>query len=177
MKTLTFFVLLQLLPTEFPIWENCKKWIETKYEAYFGNKPKTAQERIDWARTVYKKAVLNNDSLLLAEAYYLFGKAELVVKKDYLKTKYWFLKSLAIQEKKGLSPELSRLHTWLGRNEESSRNYEQALTYFKKAALVAESIDNEDTKASIYPVLASFYYPHAFSNTTHTNLDSVLNYT
>lgn len=172
MKTLFFFVLLQLLPGDFPTWENCRKWIEAEYKAYFGNKPKTLRERIDWANTVYKKAVLNNDSLLLAEAYYLFGKIEFNPKKDYLKTKYWFLKCLAVQEKKGFSPELCRVYMWLGHNEETFKNYEQALTYFKKAAFVAESINNEDSKAKVYSHLVSFFNPNLQAKTIVANLNN-----
>jgi two-component sensor histidine kinase len=139
------------------MWENCKNWWNEQYTKFFPNTPKTAKERIDWANDVYKKAILKNDSLLLAEAYYLFGKYEYGINKNYLNAKLWFLKSLWIQEEKGPSYELTRLHYSLGHNELLNKNYYQALVNFQKAKKVAETSENEKAKVAVYTRLAAFY--------------------
>ena len=139
------------------MWENCKSWWNEKYAKLFPNTPKTEKERIDWANTVYKKAILKNDSLLLAEAYYLFGKYEFGINKNYLNAKLWFLKSLWIQEQKGPSYELTRLHYSLGHNEILNKNYYQALLNFQKAKSIAEASDSEKAKVASYTRLAGFY--------------------
>jgi two-component sensor histidine kinase len=150
------------------MWENCKNWWNEQYTKFFPNTPKTVEDRIDWANSVYKKAILKNDSLLLAEAYYLFGKYEFVVKKDYLKTKYWFLKSLAIQEKMRPGSELSRINLWLGYNEALVNNYDGCLNYSHKASKIAEVAQDERAMANSYMQLSVFYA----QNLKYLNKDS-----
>jgi two-component sensor histidine kinase len=167
LKTLLLILFLHTSLPDFPVWENCKNWWNEQYTKFFPNTPKTHKERIDWANSVYKKAILNNDSLLLAEAYYLLGKAEFHQKKDYLKTKYWFLKSLALQEKIGLSSKVSRVNVWLSYNEQDYHNYKQTLNYLQRAVHIAELINDEEEKAGTYSILAEFYSSQLFSESNN----------
>lgn len=126
------------------------------------NTPKTVEERKEWANRVHRKAILKNDSLLLAEAYYLYGKIEMSIPNNYLKARLWFLKSLSILETGKPGFELTRLYLRLGQNELLLKNYEEALTYFKKGIRAAEATQDEDTMAEAYWSLSLFYSPRAF---------------
>lgn len=176
---LTILTLLLFInySSEPSLWENLKNWYSKTYETFFPNTPKTAKERIDWANSVYKKAIISNDSLLLAEAYYLYGKYEFGVNKNYLKAKLWFLKSLWIQEERGPSYELARLNFSLGHNELLNNNYHQSLVYFQKARSVAEASNVERAKVGSYTRLAGFYSDGSdiYSNSENKSHNPYLN--
>lgn len=144
-------------------------------------KSKTVEERKEWANSVHRKAVLRNDSMLLAEAYYLYGKIEMTVPNNFLKAKLWLLKSLDIVEKRGPGFELARLYNKLGYNELYLKNYQGAFTYYKKAMHAAEAAQIEDAMAEAYWSLTLFFsdnlntYPDLYNSSVlnpYTNKDS-----
>ncbi|MCD8540728.1 MAG: sensor histidine kinase [Leadbetterella sp.] len=121
------------------------------------NKPKTVEERKEWANSVHRKAILRNDSMLLAEAYYLYGKIEMTIPNNYLKAKLWFLKSLAIAEKRSPNFEEFRLYLNLARNELLLKNYHDAFKYYQKGVHTAEATKIGDSIAEAYWALAIFF--------------------
>lgn len=150
------------------------------------NTPKTVEERKEWANSVYKKAILKNDSMLLAEAYYLYGKIEMIIPNNYVKAKLWFLKSLDILEKRGPGFDLARLYLKLSHNELFLKNFREAFLYTQKAVQTAEAAQNEDMLAETCWALALFYSGGSYSGSLldetlalgpYTNKDSTLYYT
>jgi|GEM_PF-725996 len=141
------------------------------FPSFAQNTPKTVEERKEWANSVHRKAVLRNDSALLAEAYYLYGKIEMTVPNNYLKAKLWFLKSLAIVEKRGPSFEECRLYLNLARNELLLKNYHDAFTYYQKGTRIAEATKIEDTMAEAYWSLALFFSDNL---NTYPDLDNYM---
>jgi len=132
------------------------------FPSFAQNTPKTVEERKEWANSVHRKAILRNDSALLAEAYYLYGKIEMIVPNNYLKAKLWFLKSLDILEKRRPGFELPRLYGKLGSNELLLKNYREALSYYEKAVQTAEASQNEEAMAEAYWTLSLFYSTNAY---------------
>ncbi|MBX2953372.1 MAG: sensor histidine kinase [Leadbetterella sp.] len=120
-------------------------------------RPKSEAERRAWASYVYKEAIENNDSLKLAEAYYLFGKLETITTGNYLRTRVWFLKSLSILEKLGPGYELARLHLWLGHLEQERGNNDQALMYYRKALKAGEDSGSDRALINAWAYLGNFY--------------------
>ncbi|MCD8539708.1 MAG: sensor histidine kinase, partial [Leadbetterella sp.] len=120
-------------------------------------RPKNEAERRAWADKVYKEAVLNHDSLQLAEAYYLRGKLEAMTTGNYLRTRVWYLKSLWILEKYGPAYELARLHIRLGSVEQAEGNYSQALMHYHKALEISEACDSDRGRTNTWTHLGNFY--------------------
>lgn len=120
-------------------------------------RPKSEAERRAWASYVYKEAIKNNDSLKLAEAYYLFGKLEAMTTGNYLRTRVWFLKSLAIQEKLGPGYEMARLHLRLGYLEQGRGNNDQALGYYRKALKAGEDSGSDAALINTWVYIGNFY--------------------
>lgn len=135
------------------------------------NIPKTVEESKEWANSVYKKAILKNDSMLLAEAYYLYGKNEMNIYNNYVKAKQWLLKSLDILEKRDPGFDLARLYTKLGTNELFLKNYREAYSFFLKGARTAEAARNKDAMAAAYWSLALLY---SGGVDTNSSLDEIL---
>lgn len=120
-------------------------------------RPKSEAERRAWARSVYKEAILNHDSLQLAEAYYLLGKLENMTSGNYLKVRLWYLKALWILEKYEPSYELARLYLRLGDNELTRENYKEALLYFYKALSISKVSGSDPAAANTLAYLGHFY--------------------
>ncbi|SKB76916.1 sensor histidine kinase [Dyadobacter psychrophilus] len=89
-----------------------------------------------YADTIYNKALKEKDTLLLAEAYYLYGKTSESTG-DLITSERWFLRSLRLLEPRGDSPELSRIYNRLGGNKLVQRNYKTAHRYVTLAIAVA----------------------------------------
>ena len=110
------------------------------------------------AREVEQEAKRTNNPLLLAEAWYLYGKAY-VFAADYLTAQNYFLKSVRIHEPLGNSFELSRLYVRLCENEERLGHLKQALHYATLSLQVAQHITVEKDEAMIrsYGALAHIH--------------------
>ncbi|CAN5593601.1 hypothetical protein BH09BAC4_BH09BAC4_28880 [soil metagenome] len=115
-------------------------------------------DRIRRAREVEQEARRNHDPRLLAEAWYLYGKAY-VFAADYFTAQSYFLKSLRIHEPLGNSFELSRLYVRLCENEERLGHVEQASHYATLSLQVAQRIKLEKDLALIrsYGALAHIH--------------------
>lgn len=79
-----------------------------------------------YADTVYREAVAKKDPLLMAEAYYLYGKTYEATG-DILLSNKWFYKSLKILEPRGDSKELSRLYLRLFTNAYTQGDYAECM--------------------------------------------------
>jgi len=119
--------------------------------------PRTEKERREWANRVYREAVRDNDSLQLAEAYYLFGKLESFVSGSYLRTRVWYLKSLYILETRPVGFPLIRLYTRLGGLEQDNGTYAEAMAYYRKALSLAEEAGIDAGRLLVYSHLGMFY--------------------
>ncbi len=140
-------------------------------------RPKSEAERRAWADHVYKEAVLNHDSLQLAEAYYLRGKLEAMTTGNYLRTRIWYLKSLWIQEKHGPSYELARLYLRLGVNEQTHGKYEEALRRYHKSLNISKIIKSGgvgEVNALVH--LGNFYADYGESPSDYGKYNPYINY-
>jgi two-component sensor histidine kinase len=181
---LKIILVIILLNYSFPEWRSCKEWIKEGYQRVFPSQPKTTNERKAWADKVYKKAILSNDSLLLAEAYYLYGKVEHITFNNYFQSKFWLLKSLLIQEKRGPSYELSRLYELLAIIEIIYGDFNRALANFHKSLSIAKEAKINRQVALINWRLGTFYSgnldlyasPRIIHPFTHISKDSALYY-
>ncbi|GAB3779365.1 hypothetical protein GCM10028818_29790 [Spirosoma horti] len=113
-------------------------------------------ERLQKARQLEQEARQKNDPILLAEAWYLFGKTY-VFAGDYRTAQAYFLKSLRLQEPRGDSFELSRLYVRLSENEDKMRNAEQALRYANLSLQIAQRIKSDEALIRSYGVLGRIY--------------------
>ncbi|GAB3990949.1 hypothetical protein GCM10028807_19460 [Spirosoma daeguense] len=133
-----------------------------------------------YADTVHRAAVATNDSLLLAEAYYLYGKTYEAAG-DLLTSQRWFLKSQAILEPRGDSYNLSRLYGRLSDNEARQGHYSETIRYARLALGVAQRIRSEKALDLSYAKVIGFY-ERDWSNKgkqpqrPKPNLDSVRHY-
>ncbi|WP_198174894.1 sensor histidine kinase [Spirosoma arboris] len=114
------------------------------------------QHKLLYADTVHRKAVASKDSLMLAEAYYLYGKTYEAAG-DLLTSQRWFLKSLAILEPRGDSFNLSRLYFRLSRNESRQRHYLETRHYAQLSLAVARRIRSTQALGRAYSAMADFY--------------------
>jgi two-component sensor histidine kinase len=83
-------------------------------------------EKLNYAREVEQEAISKKDTLLMAEAYYLYGKVYLAAR-DYLKSKNYFMKSLRIVEQRGRFDKVSRIYIQLAKLEIVQSNKTKAL--------------------------------------------------
>lgn len=114
------------------------------------------QHKLLYADTVYRQAVANKDSLLLAEAYYLYGKTYEAAG-DLLTSQRWFLKSLAILEPRGDSFNLSRLYYRLSMSEHRQGHYKETLRYAQLSLAVARRIRSDQALSRAYSVMETVY--------------------
>jgi two-component sensor histidine kinase len=109
-----------------------------------------------YADTVYNDALAKKDTLLLAEAYYLYGKTYEATG-DYVTSQRWFLKSLILLETRGYSPTLSRLYNRLASNELARGHYKEGLHYSRLALAVAERVNSAINLDRSYSNMANIY--------------------
>ncbi|CAG5009440.1 hypothetical protein DYBT9275_04499 [Dyadobacter sp. CECT 9275] len=85
-------------------------------------------EKLAYAKEVEQEAQEKKDTLLMAEAYYLYGKIY-VDAQDYLTAKQYFIKSLRIVEQKHQFDKISRIYTRLSWLERDQKNLIKQLEY------------------------------------------------
>lgn len=100
------------------------------------------KNRLLRAQEAERKAVAQHDSLQLAEAYYLYGKTY-AFSGDLETSQRYFMKSLAIQERRGLSFELGRLYVRLSENELQKGDIRQATLFAEKSLSIYQKIRSE----------------------------------
>ncbi len=106
-------------------------------------------EKIAKARAIEEEALEKNDSTLLAEAYYMYGKAY-AHGGLYENADTYFLKSMRIVERGGDSYELGRLHLRLAETEMRLTGYERAIAEVTKAAAIFERINSKKGLQTAY---------------------------
>ena len=139
---------------------------------------KLQPHKVQWAQQVMKEATQKKDSLLLAEAYYLFGKAYEAAG-DFKTATDFFLKSLKIQEKKGDSYELVRLYMHLFNMSITVLYYPDAKRYSDLAMNTARRVNTNKALLRAYGTVLGLYYAdwttgQKNSNFPKPNYDSVL---
>jgi two-component sensor histidine kinase len=117
---------------------------------------KLRPDRFQNAQEVEQQAKKQNDSLLLAESWYLYGKTYTFAG-DYHTAQRYFLKSLRIQEHRGDSNELSRLYVRLSENYGLMGQPGQALAYATLAFQVARRIRSDKALVRCYNALGRVY--------------------
>ncbi|MBA4850624.1 tetratricopeptide repeat protein [Emticicia sp. BO119] len=120
-------------------------------------------EKIAYADSILKAAILKKDSLQMAEAYYLLGKVELSAG-NHLTAHAWFMKSLRIQEKFGDSYELGRLYIRLREKEQRQGHYDNALNYLKAAKGVFKRIGSPVGLMRVYTSIGELYADEILEN-------------
>ncbi|GAB4031958.1 hypothetical protein GCM10028809_29160 [Spirosoma gilvum] len=103
---------------------------------------KVQANRLQKAQQTEKVALARHDSLLLAEAYYLYGKTYSFTG-DYQNAHQYFIKALRIQEPRGYSEELSRLYYRLSNIEIKQGHLNEALRYGQHAIHIAKAIKSD----------------------------------
>ncbi|RYU95536.1 histidine kinase dimerization/phosphoacceptor domain -containing protein [Emticicia agri] len=110
-------------------------------------------DKLAYADSLLKQGIKIKDSLLIAEAYYLLGKAE-YFRFNFKKSNEYFYKSLNIIEKKGDSYEYGRLYLRLSENDTRMGNYNDCLKHINRAMEIFEGIHSEKGLLAGYMMLA-----------------------
>lgn len=110
-----------------------------------------------YADTVYQQALAKKDTLLLAEAFYLYGKTYEATG-DNVTSQRWFLKSLRILEPRGDSPSLSRLYNKIAGNEFLYKHYKEALYYARHCISIAQRTGSSINLCRGYDRMAHIHY-------------------
>ena len=103
-----------------------------------------------------KQALVHNDSLRLAEAWFRYGK---IYERsgNFRASQNYFLRSLRIIEPRGDSPELSRLYARLSNYEVIQHNHSKALEYARRSLTVAQYINDKLALIRAYNFLGKAY--------------------
>jgi two-component system, sensor histidine kinase PdtaS len=127
------------------------------------------------ADSTYRRAIATRDPLLLAEAYYLYGK-RYAQAGEHLVAKGWFMRSLRLQEKRGDSYEHGRLYLRLADLEATQWHQADALRYAHQALVIFGRIQHEKGLSIAASTVARIYLhshlPENGADTIRTNLDS-----
>jgi two-component sensor histidine kinase len=117
---------------------------------------KLQPEQLQKAQKAEREARAKNDSLSLAEAWYLYGKMYVNVG-DYRASQGYFLKSLQLLEPKGDSFELSRIYVRLSENEGRLGRHTEALRYARLSLQVAQQMRSDKALGRAYGAVARVY--------------------
>ena len=113
-------------------------------------------EKIKYANKIINEGIKKNDSLQIAEGYYLLAKMESDAG-NYISSQSYFIKSLRIQEKFGLSYKLGRLYIRLYGNELKQGHYESALKYLKTSLEIYQKIESDEGLMNAYAGIGHLY--------------------
>lgn len=114
------------------------------------------KHKVSWANQVYREAIQKKDSALLAEAYYLYGKIYQAAG-DVLTAKRFFMKSLRIQEKRGVSEELARLYYRLADLAFRQLLYKEARYYVDVQYRIARQLGTDKALIRVFGDLDHLY--------------------
>lgn len=130
-------------------------------------------EKIRYANKVIKEGIKSNDSLQIAEGYYLLAKMESDAG-NYLSSQNYFIKSLHIQEKFGINYKVGRLYIRLYGNELKQGHYDNALKYLRTSLEIYKKIDSNEGLMNAYAGIGNLYKDP--KSTLKLNYDSALVY-
>ncbi len=111
------------------------------------------QHKLLYADTVYREALRKKDALLMAEAFYLYGKTYEAAGNHEVSQK-WFFKAMAILEPKGDSPSLSRIYNRFAAMEVSAGNYREARRYISNGLDIAIRLSSTENLIRGYGQMA-----------------------
>lgn len=117
---------------------------------------KLQPEQLQKAQKAEREARAKNDTALLAEAWYLYGKMYVNVG-DYRASQSYFLKSLQLLEPKDDSFELSRIYVRLSENEGRLGRHAEALRYANLSLQVAQRMQSDKALGLAYGALSRVY--------------------
>ena len=112
--------------------------------------------RLKAAKELEQKAIAAHDSILMAEAWYLYGKMY-VLAGEYRMAQAYFMKALRVHEPRGDSYELNRLYRRLSENEERLGHFQEALQLANRSLAIARRIQSDLGLAGSYDVLGHIY--------------------
>jgi len=113
-------------------------------------------EKLKYAQEVEREALAKKDTLQLAEAYYLYGKRYMAAQ-GYLQAKSYYIKSLRILEKRGISFKLGRLYERLSELEAPQGHLREALKLAHKALFIYNRIKHEKGIASAHQLIGDLF--------------------
>jgi two-component system, sensor histidine kinase PdtaS len=117
--------------------------------------PPISERRLQ-AQKIEQEARANHDSLLLAEAYYLYGKMYAFAG-DQVASKTAFIQSLRILEPKGDSYDLGRLYIRLSENSLQETHSQDEVRYAQMALALFKRIKSLKGQVLAYSTLAQVY--------------------
>lgn len=136
-------------------------------------------EKLKYAQEVESEALAKKDTLLMAEAYYLYGKIHAAAH-DYLKAKDYFMHSLRIMEKRVDLEKIGRLYRWLSELELRQAHNIEALKYGRLAFAYSQRTGSQKHIAADYHhmgrIYIAFYIKSLPNNSGNPLYDSVLYY-
>jgi two-component sensor histidine kinase len=127
-------------------------------------------EKLRYAREVEQEAKAKNDSVLLAESYYLYGKLYAFAG-DHATSKGYYVKSLRILEPRGNSFELGRLYVRLSENFKFYNTPEE-IQYIYRSLKVFKSINSQKGQLMSYSNLGQLHLRKSESYTNRAEMDS-----
>lgn len=130
-------------------------------------------EKIRYANKIINQGIKSNDSLEIAEGYYLLAKMESDAG-NYLSSQNYFIKSLRIQEKFGINYKVGRLYIRLYGNELKQGHYGDALKYLRTSLEIYKKIDSNEGLMNAYAGMGNLYKDP--KSTLRLNYDSALFY-
>ncbi|MFC5413175.1 sensor histidine kinase [Larkinella bovis] len=117
---------------------------------------KLQTEKLLFADSVYRAAIVQNDTVQLAEAAYLYGKIYNAAG-DYLTSQRFFFRALGKLEPRGDSYELGRLYHRLYIIENEQQHYKEAYQYARLSMDVFQRIKSEKGLMRSYNALADLH--------------------
>ncbi len=133
-------------------------------------------QRLQKAQRMEKTALANQDSLLLAQSYYLYGQLYQFTGQNLL-SKDYYLKSLRLLQSKGDSYDLGRVYLRLSELSETDLYSTEAIQYIQLALDIFQRINSLEGLARAYAALGGEYHkrwssPEVLKN-SRTKYDSI----
>lgn len=133
-------------------------------------------QRLQKAQRMEKTALANQDSLLLAQSYYLYGQLYQFAGQNLL-SKDYYLKSLRLLQPKGDSYDLGRVYLRLSELSETDLYSTEAIQYIQLALDIFQRINSLEGLARAYAALGGEYHkrwssPEVLKN-SRTKYDSI----
>lgn len=112
--------------------------------------------KIKQARQLYRDGMAKQDPALIAQAYYVYGRAYYLVG-NYVTAHRWFTKSLHIEEKRGDSLKLGMVYIRLCDNEMAQHHYQESMQYVRKALGIFRRIQSNKGLLRAYSLLGNIH--------------------
>lgn len=112
-------------------------------------KPSFESEKKKIATDIFVEGIEEQDSLKMAEGYYQLGKYESGIG-NFLSTKYWMNKSIAIYKRQPISVQLGKTYQWLAFVECSRKNIKEGIAYSDSALVIFKKLNSPKGIVSNY---------------------------